>query len=205
MMKEVDLWEGAGREPNLIKGCVAPARQNCRVDTTVVSHACDTGSSYKISNVLSPLVPTSVGIPAVREREVLTSALRRAQERSSERFVKGPIPIRLIAAAGKLPGRALLVLLAIRHRIDLTGKPAVSLPSSTLADFGFDKHVKSRALCDLEQAGLIRVSRVKGRAAIVTLVHPAGKDRRDRQRDRQRTRARLAKRFCQKADPYDLR
>ena len=160
-------------------GGVARARPYRRTDETMVSHARDTGSSYKKSNNIShkqsPINIYTEGQPyletgeTIREREVETSTLCRARQRSAERFIKGPISVRLIAAAGKLPGRALLVLLAIHHRVAITGKPKVSLPANVLTEFGFDKHAKARGLHELERAGLIGVQRGKGRAALISL------------------------------------
>ena len=54
---------------------------------------------------------------------------------------------------GGFAGSALLVLLTIRHRIDITGKPTVSLPAAVMREFGFDRFAKSRALVELEGAG----------------------------------------------------
>jgi DNA-binding transcriptional regulator YhcF (GntR family) len=59
-------------------------------------------------------------------------------------------------------------LLAIWHRVALTGKPWVSLPSNVMADFRFGPSVKSRAIAELERAGLIRVRR--GQPVMVSLV-----------------------------------
>ena len=91
----------------------------------------------------------------IREREVPTSALRRVKQRRSENFLRGPIPICLISAVLELPRRPLPVLLAICHRIALTGKPWVSLPERVMAEFKFDRKMKSRALIEMERAGLI--------------------------------------------------
>jgi hypothetical protein len=62
------------------------------------------------------------------------------------------------------------VLLAICHRVALTGKPWVSLPSAVMADFRFGRTMKARALAQLEGAGLIRVKRQPGRPVSVSLV-----------------------------------
>ena len=105
----------------------------------------------------------------IREREVPTSALRRMKQRRSENFLRGPIPIYLISAALDLPGRPLPVLLAICHRIALTGKPWVSLPERVMADFRFGRTAKARALAQMERAGLIQVKRSPGRPAMISL------------------------------------
>lgn len=85
------------------------------------------------------------------------------------RFLKGPIAMADIAVAAKLPGRALAVYLAARHRADLTRCTAVTLPRSLLADLGVDKSAKARALRHLEEAGLVTVARTVGRSARVTV------------------------------------
>jgi hypothetical protein len=113
-------------------------------------------------------MPTLEAVPG--EREVMTSALIGARRRSAGRFLKGPIPISTIAAAGRLPSRfALPVLLAVRYCVDVAGKPWVSLTANTLAAFGFGKDAKARALRELEDAGLIRVKRQPGRSVLVSL------------------------------------
>ena len=105
----------------------------------------------------------------IREREVPTSASRRAQQRQSGAFLRGPIPLRLIRATLDLPRRPLPLLLAICYRVDLTGKPWVTLPAGVMADFRFGAAVKARGLAELERAGLIRVQRAKGRPVLVAL------------------------------------
>lgn len=88
------------------------------------------------------------------------------------RFLKGPIPLEPLAEASRLPGKALAVYIALRHRCDLEGKSTVSLPAALLRSFGVDKDAKTRALRVLEQAGLIQVERTTGRAARITLISP---------------------------------
>jgi hypothetical protein len=105
----------------------------------------------------------------IREREVPTSALRRVKQRRSESFLRGPIPIQLIGAVLELPRRPLPVLLAICHRTAITGQPWVTLPERVMAEFKFDRKVKSRALAEMERAGLIQVKRTPGRPVLVSL------------------------------------
>jgi hypothetical protein len=156
------------------KGSIASERRHPRTDAMVVSRACDTGSSYNkspnISNSNSISPEPSPDHELVAECEVLTPTLQRLRRRSRGHFLRGPIPIHMIATAGRLPGRALLVFLAIHYRVTVTGKRSISLPPALLAEFGFDKDVKSRGLRELEQAGLIEVKRAKGRTARVALV-----------------------------------
>jgi hypothetical protein len=127
-------------------------------------------SSYVSPNVSTLFPDTHIGAgEVIREREIPTLASRRVQRGRAEPFLRGPIPVRLIGAVLDLPGRPLPVLLAIWHRVALTGKPWVSLPANVMADFRFDRTVKARAIAELERAGLIRVKRTPGRPALVSL------------------------------------
>src|SRR6516225_1544924 len=89
----------------------------------------------------------------VRETEVQTDFLRQSQKRWRERFLKGPILMREIGAAARLPGQALALFLALHHQTALTGKPIVTLPAKLLTDLGVSRDAKARGLKALEQAG----------------------------------------------------
>jgi DNA-binding MarR family transcriptional regulator len=106
-------------------------------------------------------------------REVLTDALRDYERRAKDRFLKGPIPLQLIALAARLPGQALAVYLAIHHRAALTRSDSVTLPKSLIEQFGVSRDAKARALHALEEASLVVVERVNGRSARVTLLAAA--------------------------------
>jgi DNA-binding transcriptional ArsR family regulator len=105
----------------------------------------------------------------IQETEVQTDLLRRSQKRWCERFLKGPILMREIAVAACLPGQALALFLAIHHRTALTSKPIVTLPAKLLMELGVSRDAKARGLKALEQAGLVYVSRSKGKAARIEL------------------------------------
>ncbi len=107
----------------------------------------------------------------IKETEVQTNLVRESNICRRERFLKGPIPLRDIAAAARLPGKASALYLAVHHRTALTGKPSVTLPAALLVDLGISRGAKARGLNALEQAGLINVARSKGRAARIQLVH----------------------------------
>jgi hypothetical protein len=49
-------------------------------------------------------IQSESGETGIAEIELDTTALRRASARQTERFLKGPIPMRNIAAAARLPG-----------------------------------------------------------------------------------------------------
>jgi hypothetical protein len=104
------------------------------------------------------------------EVEVQTDLLRQSKLRRGQRFLKGPICLRDIAAAARLPGRALVLFIAIHHQIALTGKPSVTLPARLLAELGISRSAKARGLKALERSGLVTVARSTGRAARVQLV-----------------------------------
>jgi DNA-binding MarR family transcriptional regulator len=105
----------------------------------------------------------------IKETEVHTDFTRQSRIRRGERFLKGPIPLRDIAAAARLPGKSLALFLAVHHQIALTGKPIITIPASLLADLGISRSTKARCLKSLEQVGLVGVARSKGRAARIQL------------------------------------
>jgi hypothetical protein len=105
----------------------------------------------------------------IEQTEVETDLHRQSKKHRRERFLKGPIPFKDIAAASRLPGRALAIFLAVHHQTALTGKPSITLPARLLAELGISRGAKSRGLQLLEKAGLVIVARPRGRAARVQL------------------------------------
>ena len=71
-----------------------------------------------------------------RDVEVETVWVRKQQQRRALRFLKGPIPLVLLHGAAQLPGKALALYLAIRHRADLRRASEVTLPAKYLAAWG---------------------------------------------------------------------
>jgi len=110
------------------------------------------------------------------EREIETEVSRGFKRRHKGRFLKGPIPMPLIAAAAKLPGQSLALYLAVHHQTALAGKQQVTLPSGLLVEMGINRDAKARGLRHLENAGLIRVERVRGRSVRVSLSIPHDTD-----------------------------
>jgi hypothetical protein len=109
--------------------------------------------------------------------EVAVRGNRRREEREGsrrrpgDRFLKSP-PLDALIAAGKLPGKALLVYMAIRHRLDLTEKHRkfeTTLPVGVMQDFRVDRRAKDRALASLRSAGLISIKRSPGHPARISL------------------------------------
>jgi DNA-binding MarR family transcriptional regulator len=144
-------------------GSMLPRRP--RADAKLPSRRCEPGASYNKSPI--QFQESSVDdIPAV---EIETAALRQAWQRRAGRFLKGPILMRDIAVAAKLPGKALAVLIAARHRIDMTRSAAVRLPARLMFELGVSKDAKARALRQLETAGLVTVERKQGRSPVITI------------------------------------
>ena len=88
---------------------------------------------------------------------------------SKERFLKGPIPLSILQRAGCLPGKALAMYLAIRHRCDLQRSSETTVPTGYLESWGISKDTKKRALDALECEGLVAVERQTGRTTRVRL------------------------------------
>ncbi len=120
-----------------------------------------------IDNILPFLLGASSSIGD--EVEVKTRWSQGRDSRIAGRYLK-KTPLDPLQRAARLPGRALHVYLAIRHRCDLRREKTVTLPANYLQTFGIGRDVKRRALAELETAGLIRVERLVGRTARVTLV-----------------------------------
>ncbi len=113
--------------------------------------------------------PSSASSSVSDEVEVKTRWSGAKGNRIAARFLK-KTPLGPLQRAARLPGRALHVYLSIRHRCDLRREQMVTLPAAYLRAFGIGKDVKRRALAELETAGLIRVERLVGRTARVTLM-----------------------------------
>jgi DNA-binding transcriptional ArsR family regulator len=88
---------------------------------------------------------------------------------SSGLFLKGPVPWPWIVAAAALPGKALLVGLCLWRLSGAMKSRTVGLGNADLMHVGIDRAAKSRALSELERAGLVEVERKPGRFPSVTL------------------------------------
>src|SRR3954452_3331565 len=76
------------------------------------------------------------------EVEVATRTCR-ARPRPTAPFLKGPIPLATLAAAARLPGKALALYVALQHRCGLEGKSTVTLSAALLRDFGVGRDAKA--------------------------------------------------------------
>jgi hypothetical protein len=96
---------------------------------------------------------------------------RESAQRCHEQFIKGPIPLWWVKRAAKLPGKALVVGMAIWFLRGVTGTvEGIAVTDKLAAGFGVNRKVRYRAITALEKEGLICVDRRKGRSPRVTLV-----------------------------------
>jgi hypothetical protein len=86
------------------------------------------------------------------------------------RFIRGPIPAAWIEQAARLPGKALHVALMIRYLDGFERTGTVKLRPSVRNAYGMDRFSCTRALDQLEDAGLITVLRKRGSSPVVTIV-----------------------------------
>lgn len=87
------------------------------------------------------------------------------------RYLRGPIPLPWLTAAGRLPTRALQVAVALAFLAGVERtRVALKVSPKLLTEFGLNRFARYRALKDLERAGLITVvTRAPGRCPVVTL------------------------------------
>lgn len=114
------------------------------------------------------LDPGSMTVADVLPRE---RRHRVPRHKPGERFLRGPIPLDWLIAAGRLTGRALHVALAIWYQAGRQRKGEVGFSARLPADlFEMDRSTATRALRDLERAGLVQVTWAPGRAPRVRLL-----------------------------------
>lgn len=90
--------------------------------------------------------------------------------RQANPFVKGPIPLSWITGAARQRGHALHVGLAVWYLVGILRSLTVELRPSVLRAFGVSRFAAYRALDVLAQAGLVEVTRHRGRSPVVTVL-----------------------------------
>ena len=112
----------------------------------------------------------------------LTTAVTRS-DRLSDETSKQPLPgffdpaeIDWLTKAGRLPGKSLHLAVVLVFLANAANTRQVELSNLASQQFGLDRNAKYRALCWLEEAGLVRVERKIGRSPAVTIL-----DQRDRE------------------------
>jgi hypothetical protein len=103
----------------------------------------------------------------------LTEASRRRHERKSlrhnEQFLRGPIALRWVCAAARLPGKPLAVAMAVMFKVGVERCDTVAVSRKLLERFGVGRQAGYRGLKALEQAKLVEVERHRGRCPRVTV------------------------------------
>lgn len=103
---------------------------------------------------------------------------RAPRHRPGERFLLGPIPMVWLERAACCPGKALAVGMAIWHLSGLKkGAATLKLSGDVLADSCVSRKAVYQGLRRLEEAGLVKVDRHRGRLPVVTILEvPPPKD-----------------------------
>lgn len=99
-------------------------------------------------------------------------AAPKPRTRRSRLFIKGPIDWPWIAAASRLPGKALHVALVLHFLAGMKCTTSVALSGRRLEELGVARHSAYRALRQLENAGLVMVVRKRGRQPRVNIQDP---------------------------------
>ena len=88
-----------------------------------------------------------------------------------EKFLKGPIPLKLISRATQLSGKAWHVYAAIWYIAGIKKSQTIKLSQQVLNEFCVNRFAKYRALEALAQEGLILYQSNDGKNPLVTLLH----------------------------------
>jgi len=91
-------------------------------------------------------------------------------KRESGFFLHPQVPLTWVERAAQLGTQVLVVGILLQFRFLLSQKESVTLPKNFLAKFGISRGVKQRALKKLEDAELVRVSRVVGHSSRITIL-----------------------------------
>jgi hypothetical protein len=112
----------------------------------------------------------SLALNAATHSTAPSAMLCSNRRQTKGRFLKGPVPLPWLQSAAKLPGKAFQVGAALWYRAGMECKSTITLTNILLGEFGVNRYAKRRALQQLERAGLISVSRKRGRNPLVTIV-----------------------------------
>lgn len=93
----------------------------------------------------------------------------KSPKRATKKFLKGPVPLTWLIAAGELPGKTLVVGVGLWFLSGLTGARAVKPTGRLWQSLSISRQAAYRAIAALEKRGLIEVKRRPGCAPVVTL------------------------------------
>jgi hypothetical protein len=128
---------------------------------------------------IDPCALLSLRVPQVEVPDrpaSLESGLKKPRQRSlpghiDGKFLRGPIPLAWLSPACKLSGKVIAIALAIWFQAGLRNRSVdLKLTNQIIGRFHVDRHAKSRALKALENAGLIRVKRQRGKNPVVDIL-----------------------------------
>jgi hypothetical protein len=85
-------------------------------------------------------------------------------------FIRGPFDETRFQVVAKLGKGPLVVWIMVHHLIRLKHRPDINLPSRLLAACGVYRGALYRAVTQLEQHGLISVTRTRGRSLRISLI-----------------------------------
>jgi hypothetical protein len=109
------------------------------------------------------------GIPPNEEQlSLLAGSSKKRVRKSGGEFIMR-IPVDWISAASALPGRAVVIGLALWFKAGVSKARQVKVTHSLLEKFGLNRYAGRRALKALESAGLVTVERGPGRSPIATI------------------------------------
>jgi len=114
------------------------------------------------------LTPEQVEAAAKAPRRRKPASQRKPRRVFAGNFVPA-LPLEWANTAGRLPGKALHVALAIWRQATLKKSLTTSLPNGPLAGYGVKERAKRAALLALEGAGLIQVEWKPGCNPLVTI------------------------------------
>jgi hypothetical protein len=97
------------------------------------------------------------------------SSNRLPRHKAGERFLRGPIPWRWLETAGRLPGKALHVAIALWLLASIKKTRTIRWEPSTAEAWHLNYQAFYRGLAALEGAGLVSVQRHRGRCPIVSI------------------------------------
>ena len=94
----------------------------------------------------------------------------RIKHRQTKPFLKGPVPMDWLYAAGSLPGQCLHVGILLWHESGMANNRTVPFRPSKARKFGRHRDTARRAIKHLENAGLIAVHYQPGRCLEITIL-----------------------------------
>ena len=103
--------------------------------------------------------------PELRKHEI-----RAAPTKNTEKFIKGPIPLKWITKANALPGKTGNVGIALWFLVGIKGSNTFKITREVETIAACNRKALYQALSRLEEAMLIKVERSPGARANVTLL-----------------------------------